>query len=92
MIDVKIKEIDELDTELRAVQDACIKFALFLKHNAITPYNDAMVAYLNHLIIEEGRKVACGGKNKVRESLKMQLLCYEQQVTFKSVHFIAVFT
>jgi hypothetical protein len=82
MIDGKKKLIEELDIELKTVQEASINFALFLKHNAITIYNDAMEEYLNHLIREERTKVNCGGKDTVLDSLENQLQSYKHQVIF----------
>jgi hypothetical protein len=81
MIDGKHQLIEELNMELKIIQEASVKFAMFLKRYAITVYNDAMEEYLNHLIHEEKTKVACGGRDKVMDSLKNQLQDYKHQVT-----------
>jgi hypothetical protein len=72
--------IEELNNELKIIQEASIKFAMFLKRYAITVYNDAMEEYLHHLIHEEKSKVACGGRDEVLDSLKNQLQDYKHQV------------
>ncbi len=81
LIDRKHQLIDELNVELNIIHEATLKFAMFLKSNAITPYNDAMEDYLNHLIHEEKSRVACGGSRKVLDSLETQLQDYKHQVT-----------
>ena len=80
MIDRKNQLIEELNKELKIIQEASVKFSLFLKRNAITPYNDGMVEYLHHLIHEEKSKIASGGDRKVLDSLQYQLEGYNHQV------------
>lgn len=52
------KMIRESEAEHKQIQDAAVKFGLFLKRNSITPYNDAMLELLDHQIREESDKVA----------------------------------
>ncbi len=50
-------QVREAEAELDQIRDAGIRFALFLKKNSITPYNDAMIAYLDEMIKEERQYV-----------------------------------
>jgi len=59
-------KIAEADYEYKEIQDAAVRFGLFLKKNSITPYNDAMLAYLDHLIKEEMDKVQIAGADRER--------------------------
>lgn len=65
-------KIAEADYEYKEIQDAAVRFGLFLKKNSITPYNDAMLAYLDHLIKEEVDKVniAGGGRERLDNLLR----------------------
>ena len=80
MIESKTDEVYELDEELKEIEKCSVKFAGFLKHNAITPYNDAMLAYLNHLIREEKDKISCGGSDQYLRSMEKYLESYKQQI------------
>src|SRR2546423_3948713 len=59
-------KIAEADYEYKEIQDAAVRFGLFLKKNSITPYKDAMLAYLDHLIKEEMDKVQIAGADRER--------------------------
>jgi len=59
--------IDEIKSESQEIHQASVKFACFLKRNSITPYNDAMLDYMNHLIKEEEDKVKLGGNATARD-------------------------
>ena len=59
-------KIKEADFEYKEIQDGAVKFGLFLKKNSITPYNDAMLAYLDHLIKEETDKVQIANADRER--------------------------
>ncbi|KAI0477154.1 hypothetical protein GGR56DRAFT_691443 [Xylariaceae sp. FL0804] len=50
--------IQAYESELQQIRDAAAHFGLFLRHNSITPYNDAMIDYLKELIKEEKQSVA----------------------------------
>jgi hypothetical protein len=50
--------------EHKQIQDAAVKFGLFLKRNSITPYNDAMLELLDHQIREENNKVSWQEANR----------------------------
>jgi hypothetical protein len=60
------KKIAESDYEYKEIQDAAVRFGLFLKKNSITPYNDAMLAYLDHLIKDEVDKVQIANGKRER--------------------------
>ncbi|KAI5919568.1 hypothetical protein F4810DRAFT_724475 [Camillea tinctor] len=51
------KQIKNAEKELEVIRDASIRFGLFLKKNSITPYNDAMIAYIDEMIKEETQLV-----------------------------------
>jgi GTPase SAR1 family protein len=76
------KKIDEMNSELKIIQDASVKFACFLKLSAITPYNDAMVDYMNQLIREEKEMInAQTGRGEARLcSLVEDLKSYKAKV------------
>lgn len=44
--------IEQYDQEREIIQKAASKFAVFLKHSAVKPWNDSKLAYLDHLIRE----------------------------------------
>src|SRR5271170_545207 len=74
-------KIAEADYEYKEIQDAAVRFGIFLKKNSITPYNDAMLAYLDHLIKEELDKVnATQGGREVLDGLLRHRLEHVQQV------------
>ena len=64
-------KIAEARHEYKELQNAAVRFGVFLKQNSITPYNDAMLDYLDHLINDETHKVAMirGGHHRL-DSLK----------------------
>lgn len=80
MIDEKNQLIKEQDDELKQIEVASVKFACFLKHNAITPYNDAMLEYMDHLIGEEKKKMSAGGTKKTLEQMQLGRASYENQI------------
>lgn len=45
-------EVIENEKEQKKIREICTQFAAFLKANAITPYNDSILDYINHLIEE----------------------------------------
>ncbi|KAK8062136.1 hypothetical protein PG997_014233 [Apiospora hydei] len=51
------KEVDESNKTLEDLQDAAIRFGLYLKKKSIVPYNDAMIAYLDMLIKDEKEQI-----------------------------------
>ena len=55
----------ELDDEQRQITEASAQFAMFLKSNAITPYNDSMVEYLELNINVEKKRPEGGDRNIV---------------------------
>ena len=67
------KKIEESDYEYKEIQNAAVRFGVFLQKHSITPYNDAMEEYLNHLIKEEKGKVFAGGRQDRLENLERHL-------------------
>jgi GTPase SAR1 family protein len=56
--------IKELNNEQKILVNYMAKFASFLKKNAISPYNDELLKYLDHLIREEEGKKSAGANNQ----------------------------
>jgi len=69
-IRMKKTAIAAYEIEHRKVQEAGIQFGFFLKRHAITPYNDATLEYLDHLIDQEKMKVQNGGTKKALDDLE----------------------
>ncbi|GBG93402.1 hypothetical protein CBR_g68530 [Chara braunii] len=71
----------KLDEEQKAISKTLARFAVFLKCNAITPYNDSTLGYLNHLIDEEMNLRAAGAKNaEILNGLIKMKASYEEEV------------
>ena len=79
-ISAKKRLIADLEFELKKIGDAAAQFSIFLKRNAIIPYNDATIDYLERLMEEERGKVAVGGSRDKLDSLTQYRRQYEQQV------------
>ena len=79
---IRMKEtaIEEFKVEQRQVQESAIQFGFFLKRHAITPYNDATLEYLDHLIDQEKMKIQQGGSKKALESLEKTRLEHVEKV------------
>lgn len=69
-IRAKTALIAELKCEQREIQEAAARFSIYLKRISITPYNDATLEYLEHLIREERDKVGYGGGREKLEALE----------------------
>ena len=69
----------ELEYEQQEITNACVIFSCFLKTNAIIPYNDAMLDYLDLLIRQEQPKTGAGGDPAVYEGLLTMKRIYEQE-------------
>ncbi|TGZ76808.1 hypothetical protein EX30DRAFT_228160 [Ascodesmis nigricans] len=77
--------IAELKKEYKTVQEAAVKFCIFLKKNSITPYNDATLEYLGHLIREENGKLAALKHGEQRNEATLNALLeyrakYEERI------------
>lgn len=72
--------IEELEAELNIIRSATAQFGIFLKRNAIMPYNDATLDYLDRCIEEEAGKVQAGGSAEKLENLKKYRKEYEQEI------------
>ena len=79
-IKAKTKLIDELKKEHRAIQEAAAQFSIYLRSISITPYNDATLEYLEHLIKEERSKVGYGGDTERLDSLEKDRAQYAEFV------------
>jgi hypothetical protein len=80
MINDKRGEIVELDAELKKIQHGSARFAQFLKTNAIIPYSDAIIEYMDHFIREEKDKVAWGGSEKTLRALEKSRQQYIEEI------------
>ncbi|TAE56096.1 MAG: hypothetical protein EAZ87_19030 [Nostocales cyanobacterium] len=80
LIESHNKRIEKYKEEQKFVTSASAKFACFLKQNAITPYNDALSAYLDHLIHQEEQKVGAGGKNQTLRGLQKMKREYDEEI------------
>jgi GTPase SAR1 family protein len=72
--------IEELELELDKVRVAAAQFSIFLKRNAIMPYNDATIDYLDRLIEQERGIVNSGGSRDNLNVLEQYRKQYEQEV------------
>jgi GTPase SAR1 family protein len=79
-ISAKRRLIEELNFELSRISDAAAQFSIFLKRNAIMPYNDATLEYLDRHMQDERNKVQAGGSRDKLDSLTQYRKQYEQQV------------
>jgi hypothetical protein len=71
-----LSTVDVMNAELKTIRDASAKFACFLKRCAITPYNDAMVPYLKHLIKEHKD---AGNDQRMRD-LEAEMKAYMERI------------
>lgn len=76
----KKRLITELEGELGMIRLAAAQFSSFLKRNAIMPYNDATLEYLDRHIDEERAKVAADGSRDKLKNLLDYRNEYQQQV------------
>ncbi|EXJ74841.1 uncharacterized protein A1O5_01537 [Cladophialophora psammophila CBS 110553] len=86
---IKAKEdtIAEFRHEHKEIQKAAVQFSLWLKHHSITPYNDATLEYLDHLIKEEKSKVAIGGKRQRLDAFEQYRREYKELVNLFESNF-----
>ncbi|CAG8615968.1 4350_t:CDS:1 [Ambispora gerdemannii] len=73
----------QLEKEKETIEEINLKFAQFLRQNAITPFNDAYADYLDLFIREEGRKRGEDPKNynnKILERLKKTKETYLRKI------------
>ncbi len=76
MLERRIKELEE---EKEIIFDSASLFGVFLKENAIVPYNDSFSEYLDMLIKEEGAKEEVIIDRKRIEQLKNDKKTYEEK-------------
>lgn len=72
--------IKEYEREHEAIQEAAVKFGLWLKDNSITPYNDATLAYLDVLIKQEEAKANAGYNDEKLRSLQKDYQKHQELV------------
>ncbi|RVX67190.1 hypothetical protein B0A52_08624 [Exophiala mesophila] len=79
---IKSKEamIAEFKYEHREIQKAAVQFSLWLKRHSITPYNDATLEYLDHLIKEETSRVQVGGNRARLDAFEQYRREYQELV------------
>ncbi|OQV23100.1 putative Neoverrucotoxin subunit beta [Hypsibius exemplaris] len=70
----------QLEDEQGVINVAAAKFAVYLKMNAITPYNDALARYMDHLIVLEEEKVSHGGSPAMLEGLQRNREIYAAEL------------
>ena len=73
------KEIKELNDEKDFIYECASHFGVFLKENALIPYNDSFADYLEMLIKEEESKEKKIRDDKKIEKMKMEQKTYEQK-------------
>ena len=88
LIETKAKAIREFQFEYTKMQEAAVEFGYFLKQNAITPYNDSLLEYLDHLIEREKSLVEAGGRDeklkwfkKEKDNHKEKVEIYEKEMS-----------
>ncbi|CAG8521474.1 2935_t:CDS:2, partial [Racocetra persica] len=77
------KRINQLKEEKKTINKIIVKFALFLRQNAIAAFNDAYVDYLDHFINEEKIKKGANPNtynNKVLEELETSRREYAEKM------------
>ncbi|KAL4989590.1 hypothetical protein BDW68DRAFT_175730 [Aspergillus falconensis] len=79
-IEAKQAYIGELESELQELTSAAAQFSCFLKRNAIMPYNDATLDYLDRTIEDEKGKVAAGGSQDMLGRLFQYREQYQQEI------------
>lgn len=79
-INAKKHLIQEIEAGFHTIRSAAAQFGIFLKRNAIMPYNDATLDYLNRCIEEEAGKVQAGGSGDKLDNLKQYRKEYEQEI------------
>ncbi|KAH0556291.1 hypothetical protein GP486_005782 [Trichoglossum hirsutum] len=80
LLAAKKKVLDEFRREHKAIQEAAARLSLFLRKHSITPYNDAIIEYLEFLINDERSKVHWGGSRERLDALETYRLEYEELI------------
>jgi len=76
-----MKRIRELKYERETLISICAKLSKFLHKNAITPYNDDLIKYVEHVISMEEDKRCAGANNlKVIQGLKQMIAAYQEEM------------
>lgn len=73
------KDIKELNDEKDFIYECASHFGVFLKENALIPYNDSFADYLEMLIKEEESKEKKIRDDKKIEKMKMEQKTYEEK-------------
>ncbi|KAK5740821.1 hypothetical protein LTR17_004411 [Elasticomyces elasticus] len=72
--------VREYEDEREIIRATAAEFCVFLKKNSLAPYNDALIAYLDHLIKEEQAKVQAGGKRQRLDSLTFEKKKHQEAI------------
>ncbi|CAF3432460.1 unnamed protein product [Rotaria socialis] len=76
-----LQRINQLKQEREILMSTCAKLSKFLHKNAITPYNDDLIKYVEHVIGNEEEKRGAGAYNqKVITGLKEMIAAYQQEM------------
>ena len=74
-------EFHELEDEQKQIIYTNVCFTCFLKQNAITPYNDAMIVYLEYLIrTNEGKAEVADRLRNVREQYTNEIKLLDARI------------
>lgn len=79
-IDTKKVFIAAIEAEHNEIEEAAVRFCIFLKKNSITPYNDATLEYLGVMIREQSGIVNAGGDPEKLEALEKYRDEYKEKV------------
>lgn len=79
------QRITALRNEEKQIQEICAQLCVYLKANAITPFNDDMVEYLRHFVSEEKQKSDSNASN-------MRLIRNLEESIEKHVEMVNIFS
>jgi hypothetical protein len=76
-----VERIRILKYERETLTSTCAKLSKFLHKNAITPYNDDLIKYVEHVISMEEDKRSVGANNlQVIQGLKQMIAAYQEEM------------
>jgi len=73
----KVKQLNDVKSKILKISAI---FACFLRRNAIMPFNDSLLEYLDHVIKEEEGKVSVGVSKDTLQSLQNMKNVYQEQI------------
>ena len=75
------QRIDDLKGEQATLTSTCVKLSQFLHKNSITPYNDDLIAYVEHLLKQEKEKQGVGANNQgTIDALQQMIASYQKEM------------